>query len=154
MGAVQFSPALSTIAQTIQLSLSPVFMLAGIAAVMNVIAGRLGRVIDRARALEELHSRITAAEHARHLWELRLLDRRMKLTNAALLLAVTSAAVTCMTVGMMFVGELAKLHLGRYVAAAFVLAMALLISALLSFLAEVQVSLRANRVPRELLRSP
>lgn len=154
MGAVQFSPALSTIAQTIQLSLSPVFMLAGIAAVMNVIAGRLGRVIDRARALEELHGPITAAEHARHLWELRLLDRRMKLTNAALLLAVTSAAVTCVTVGMMFVGELAKLHLGRYVAAAFVLSMALLISALLSFLAEVQVSLRANRVPRELLRSP
>lgn len=152
MGAVQFSPAVSTIAQTIQLSLSPVFMLAGIAAVMNVLAGRLARVIDRARALEELHARITDAEHVRHLWELRSLDRRMKLTNAALLLAVTSAAVTCMTVGMMFVGELAKLHLGRYVAVAFVLAMVLLIAALLAFLLEVQVSLRANRVPRDLLR--
>ncbi len=149
---MQFSPALSTIAQTIQLSLSPVFMLAGIGAIMNVLAGRLGRVIDRARKLEEEHDRITEAEHARHLWELRSLDRRMKLTNAALLLAVTSAAVTCMTVGMMFVGELAKFHLGRYVAAAFVLAMALLISALLAFLLEVQVSLRANRVPRDLLR--
>ncbi len=152
MGAVQFSPAVSTIAQTIQLSLSPVFMLAGIAAVMNVLAGRLARVIDRARALEEVHKRITPVEHERHLWELRSLDRRMKLTNAALLLAVTSAAVTCMTVALLFIAELAKLHIGRYVAVAFILAMALLIAALSAFLMEVRVSLRANRVPRELLR--
>lgn len=149
---MQFSPAVSTIAQTIQLSLSPVFMLAGIAAIMNVLAGRLGRVIDRARRLEELHERISDAEHIRHLWELRLLDRRMKLTNAALLLAVTSAIVTCTTVALLFVAELGKLHIGRYVAVAFILAMALLIAALGAFLLEVRVSLRANRVRRELLR--
>ena len=149
---MQFSPAVSTIAETIQLSLSPVFMLAGIAAIMNVLAGRLGRVIDRARVLEEVHKRITPAEHERHLWELHLLDRRMRLTNAALLLAVTSAAVTCMTVALLFIAELAKLHIGRYVAVAFILAMALLIAALGAFLLEVRVSLWANRVPRELLR--
>ena len=151
MGALQFSPAISTIAETIQLSLSPVFLLTGIAAVMNVLAGRLGRVIDRARALEELHGRISPAEHERHIWELRSLDRRMKLTNAALFLAVTSAAVICMTVALLFIAELAKLHIGRYVAVAFILAMALLIAALSAFLLEVRVSLRANRVPRELL---
>ena len=149
---MQFSPAVSTIAQTIQLSLSPVFMLAGIAAVMNVLAGRLGRVIDRARVLEELHQRIAPAEQERHRWELHLLDRRMKLTNAALLLSVTSAAVTCMTVALLFIAELAKLHIGRYVAVAFILAMALLIAALTAFLLEVRVSLRANRVHPELLR--
>lgn len=148
---MQFSPAVSTIAEAIQLSLSPVFMLAGIGAIMNVLAGRLARVVDRARVLEEAHSRITPAEHRRHLWELQLLDRRMKLTNAALLLAVTSAVVTCTTVALLFIAELGKLHIGRYVAVAFILAMALLIAALGAFLLEVRVSLRANRVPRELL---
>jgi hypothetical protein len=34
-------PAISTIAQTIQLSLAPVFMLAGIGQLLNVLAGRL-----------------------------------------------------------------------------------------------------------------
>ena len=53
-------PAISTIAQTIQLSLAPVFMLAGIGQMLNVLAGRLSRVIDRARKLEELHPRIDA----------------------------------------------------------------------------------------------
>ena len=38
-------PAVSTIAQTIQLSMAPVFMLAGIATLLNVLAGRLARVI-------------------------------------------------------------------------------------------------------------
>lgn len=45
-------PAVSTIAQTIQLSLAPVFMLAGIGQLLNVLAGRLSRVIDRARQLD------------------------------------------------------------------------------------------------------
>ena len=43
----------SAIAQTIQLSLAPVFMLAAIGQILNVLAGRLARVIDRARILEQ-----------------------------------------------------------------------------------------------------
>ena len=146
-----FTPAVSTIAQTIQLSLSPVFMLAGIGAIMNVLVGRLGRVMDRVRRLEDLREE-AGPVHDRHVRELRLLDSRMRFTNAALLLAVTSAAVTCTVVGLMFVAELARLQIGRYVAGAFIVAMVLLIAALVSFLLEVQVSLRANRVPPELLR--
>ena len=38
-------PGVTTIAQTIQLSLSPVFMLAGIGALLNVLVGRLARVV-------------------------------------------------------------------------------------------------------------
>ncbi len=44
-----FAPTVSTIAETIQLSLSPVFMLAGVGSLLNVLAGRLSRVVDRAR---------------------------------------------------------------------------------------------------------
>src|SRR3546814_12542064 len=51
---MEMFPAVTTIAQTIQLSLSPVFMLAGIGAILNVLVARLARVVDRARALEML----------------------------------------------------------------------------------------------------
>ena len=100
----------STIAQTIQLSLSPVFMLAGISGLLNVLAGRLSRVVDRARALEALHPRSTGPEHDRHVWELRLLDRRIVVINAALFLAVSSAVMTCLVVALLFVAELADLQ--------------------------------------------
>ena len=146
-----FSPAVSTIAETIQLSLSPVFMLAGIGALLNVLAGRLARVIDRARELEQLHPRSTGPEHDRYVWELRILDRRMELSNMGMLLAVSSAMITCVVVGLLFVAELGKFHFGRYLAVLFILDMALLVASLVCFLLEVRASLRANRVRAELL---
>ena len=144
--------AVSTIAQSIQLSLSPVFMLAGIGALLNVLAGRLSRVVDRARALERLHPATTGPEHDRHVWELRLLDRRISIINAGLILAVSSAVMTCAVVALLFVAVLAGLHLGVLVAISFILAMLLLIAALVSFLVEVRVSLRAIHIRPELLR--
>ena len=144
-------PAVSTIAQTIQLSLAPVFMLTGIGALLNVLAGRLSRVIDRARALEHLHPRSTGPEHDRHVWELRLLDRRISIINAALFLAVSSAVMTCAVVALLFVAELAHLHFGTLVALCFIMAMVLLISSLVSFMVEVRVSLRAVHIRAELL---
>jgi hypothetical protein len=147
-----YSPEVLTIAQTIQLSLSPVFMLAGIGALLNVLAGRLARVVDRARALEALHPRTSGPEHDRHVWELRLLDRRMTIINRSLFLAVSSAVMTCLVVAMLFVAVLTELHIGQYVAIAFILAMVLLIASLVSFMIEVRISLRAIHVRDELLR--
>lgn len=147
-----YSPAVSTIADAIQASLSPVFMLAGIGALLNVLAGRLSRVIDRARALERIHLESNGVERDRAVRELRLLARRMTITNAALLMAVSSAVMTCVVVAMLFIAVLLKFHIGQYVAAGFILAMALLIASLGAFMLEVRVSTHAIRIRDELLR--
>lgn len=144
-------PAVTTIAQTIQLSLTPIFMLAAIGQLLNVLVSRLARVVDRARMVEEWHPRSTGPEHDRHVWELRLLDRRMTVINRALVLAVSSAVMTCLVVVLLFVAELVKLHIGTVVALFFILAMMLLIAALLGFLVEVRTSLSAIHVRQELL---
>ena len=144
-------PAVSTIAQTIQLSLSPIFMLAAIGQLLNVLAGRLARVVDRARVVEEWHPLSSGPEHDRHVWELRLLDRRMTVINRSLVLAVSSAAITCIFVALLFVASLFALHIGTIVAVIFILAMALLISSLIGFLLEVRISLSAIHVRSELL---
>lgn len=148
---MSLSPAVTTIAQTIQLSVSPVFLLAGLGAMLNVIAGRLGRVVDRARALEALHPRSTGPEHDRHVWELRLLDRRMAVINAALFLCVASAILICCVVALLFVAELINLHIGTVLALMFIVAMLLLIVGLVMFMIEVRMSLRATHVRVELL---
>lgn len=41
------------IAHIIQLSIAPVFLLTGVGTLLNVLSGRLARIIDRARALEQ-----------------------------------------------------------------------------------------------------
>ena len=150
--AMAYSPAVSTIADAIQASLSPVFMLTGIGALLNVLAGRLSRVIDRARVLERLHHETQGMEHDRAVTELRLLSRRMSIINTALFMAVSSAVATCLVVAMLFIGVLLKFHIGQYVAAGFTLAMALLIASLSAFMYEVRVSTHAIRIREELLR--
>ena len=144
-------PPLSTIQQAISLSLSPIFMLAGIGSLLNVLAGRLSRVVDRARAVEALHPASQGPEHDRHVWELRLLDRRMGVINLALVFAVSSAVMTCIVVSLLFVSKLVRLHIGTAVAVTFILAMLFLISALVSFLVEVRMSLIAIHIRPELL---
>ena len=39
------------IAHLIQLSIAPVFLLTGVGTLLNVLSGRLARIIDRARAI-------------------------------------------------------------------------------------------------------
>ncbi|OQW43520.1 MAG: hypothetical protein A4S12_00480 [Proteobacteria bacterium SG_bin5] len=145
------APAVTAIAQTIQLSLGPVFLLAGLGAILNVIALRLGRVVDRARALEVLHPRSTGQEHDRHVRELRQLDRRMAVINASLFLCVASAIAICALVALLFVAELADWHIGTLVAWLFIGAMLLLIGGLSMFMIEVRLSLRATQIRVELL---
>ena len=144
-------PAVSSIAQTIQLAIAPVFLLAGIGAILNVLAGRLSRVVDRSRVLEQLHANSEGEEHQRYVRELRIVDRRMRLANAAIALIVASAIIVCMLVAMLFITQLAGLAFRVAVAVAFVLGMALLIAGLVLFLIEINLALSYLYVREELL---
>jgi len=146
-----FSPYVSTVAETIQTAIAPVFLLAGIGAILNVLAGRMSRVVDRVRALEALHPRSTGPEHDRHVWELRILDRRISVINHALSMCVASAVAICLVVALLFVARIINLHIGLSVALLFIIAMALLTAGLILFLIEVRISLRAIHVRAELL---
>lgn len=145
-------PAAATVAQTIQLSLSPAFMLTGIGALLGVLAGRLSRVIDRARYLEDLHEVHTGEAHERHVAELRMLARRMSILNLSLFTGVSSAVMNCLVVALLFVTGQAHMQAGRTVAFSFILAMAFLIAALVSFLVDVRASVSTIRIRAELLQ--
>ena len=146
-----FAPGLSTVAATIQTAIAPVFLLAGIGAILNVLAGRLARIIDRTRALEALHPRSTGPEHDRHVWELRILDRRIGVISAAISLCVASAVAVCVVVALLFVARIVNLHIGLAVAILFIGTMILLTVGLLLFMIEAHISLKAIHVRAELL---
>jgi hypothetical protein len=143
--------AVTQLAHTIQLSVAPVFLLAGISGFLNVVAGRLARVVDRARVLEREFTPQDHADHARQVWELRVLDRRIKYANRAIALCAASGVMICLVVAGLFTSALAGLGFGRTMAVMFVLAMALLIAGLACFLVEVRVAAETLRVRDELL---
>lgn len=139
------------IAQLIQLAIAPVFLLAGIGALLNVVAQRLARVVDRARALErEFHS-YDEDERGRAAAELCLLDRRMKVANWAISACTASALFTCLLVAILFVADLSEFAFGQAIAMLFIATMLLLIAGLVLFLYEIRLAMRSLRVRSELL---
>ena len=141
----------STIAHFIQLSIAPVFLLAGIGAIMNVLANRLARVVDRVRSLEKDFAGACPEAQRLARFELSLLARRMRLVNGSITLCTASALFVCLVVAVLFVGGLADVYVGRPIALLFILAMALLIVGLVLFLLEVRTAARTLRVREELL---
>jgi hypothetical protein len=141
-------PAVSTIAHQIQLAVAPVFLLAGIGSILNVMAGRLARVVERARTLERDFASFDEGARGLATAELRILDQRMTVVNLALSACTAAALFVCVLVAMLFIADLADFAFGRAVAWLFVLAMGLLIFGLVLFLWEVRLAMRALRVRR------
>ena len=143
--------AVAQIADIIQSALGPVFLLAGIGAFLNVCAGRLSRIVDRARDIEPLLLKSRESEHDRYLREIRVLDRRMALVGRAIWLAVLAAVLICLVVVLLFAGTLVSGHFGTAIAVLFMACMVLLGSGFAVFLVETQVGARAVRVRNALL---
>ena len=139
------------IAQTIQLSVAPVFLLLATGALLNVLTGRLARVVDRSRDLIARWAATEGKEHERLVDELRAADRRMDIINNSILSAVGCGITVCLLVTLLFIQELLRLDLGIAVSAVFALAMLLLLGSLILFLIEVRLAIRTIHVPIELL---
>jgi hypothetical protein len=143
----------SDMARAIQLAIAPVFLLAGIGAFLNVIAGRLARVVDRARVLEALHGEARGEDRVRYVAELHTLEKRMTSASRSIYLGTASGLMVCLLVIVLFVGELIDFNLGDLIAVLFVIAIALLGGSMLLFLRETRVALGALHVREDLLRA-
>lgn len=144
-------PQVSQIAQTIQLAVAPVFLLAGIGAFLNVCTGRLARVIDRARAVEELVLTTRGQQHDRLVAEIRMLDRRMGVVNGAIFLSVASACAICLVVILLFTAQLFRGHFGNTIALLFIITMVLQAAAFATFIQEIRLASRSIHVRNEVL---
>lgn len=143
---------ISLLAQIIQLSIAPVFLLTAIGAFLSAITTRLGRVIDRARVLESIIASDGAEDNVIAINELVGLDRRMLLANRAVGLSIGSALTVCALITVLFISAVSPIHLDQIVPILFILALLLLTAALTAFLMEIRISIRTVRVRAELIR--
>lgn len=150
------SPApLMDIAHVIQQAVAPVFLLSGVAAMLNVLTNRLARVIDRARQFErDYHALPVGEERVQLRRRLLELSRRARLANRAITLCTVCALVICLVIIALFGSAVLDLNAGYEIAGLFVLAMLALIGGLVSFLQEifiatttVRIELPKDRVP-------
>lgn len=139
------------IAQTVQLALTPVFVLVAIGGIMNILSTRLGRIVDRSRELLARHGDTQGREHDEIVREMRIADRRISLIGNALLVLVLSSLCVGLTVVLLFLQEFIGITLATAVACAFIIAIMLLMWALVLFLRETREAADALRIPRAFL---
>ncbi|MBO0736654.1 MAG: DUF2721 domain-containing protein [Alphaproteobacteria bacterium] len=129
--------SLDLVAHVIQVALTPIFLLSGIATLLNVFATRLARVADRVdqinKAIEETGSE-KKAELTRQLSHLR---RRSVALDTAVVLGAVAAASTCASVFTLFVGALRNATDPSVLFSSFGLAIVATISAIAAFTMEM-----------------
>lgn len=135
---------IETIASVIQLAVAPVFLLAGIAGLLNVLSVRLGRAVDRVRVVE---TRLGKEPHSDHVTvlqaEISALWSRIRLANWSIRMFVAGALVVCLVIVSLFFSELAQFNMSAAIVVFFLGAMLLLIMGLILFLIEVSISTRS-----------
>jgi len=136
-GALNQISSLDLVAHVIQVALTPIFLLSGIATLLNVFSTRLARVADRVeqitKAMEDADPD-ESVELARQLLHLR---RRSIALDAAVVLGAIAAASTCASVFTLFVGALRNSTVASILFTTFGLAIACTISAIGAFTTEM-----------------
>jgi hypothetical protein len=140
------SENITDIAKAIQLALGPVFLMTGIAGMLNVMSGRLSRIIDRGRALTEGNAAFESHEHTSLEMELKMLERRRHFTSFAIMMCTVAALLVCMVIVALFLEVMFNVPLHWIVGALFTMATLALVVGLSFFLREVHMSANTNRI--------
>lgn len=136
---------INDVPQAIQLALGPVFLLTGIAGLLNVMAGRLARIIDRGRHLTDDVADLESLPPALHR-QLALLDRRRHFASAAITACTLAALLVCMVVTSLFLEALLDVPLRWLVGLLFTGATLALVVGLAYFLREVHLATTTIRI--------
>jgi hypothetical protein len=127
----------------IQLAITPVILLTGVGALMLTLTNRLGRVVDRTRALASQMRLAESNERPNLESQLAILWRRAKLIRMAVTLAGLSMFFACVLVLAIFVDAIVRRDFGIELVVIFIASVLSLISALVAFLKDIWLSLHA-----------
>lgn len=133
---MQAAMTISTVANAIQLSVAPVFLLTGIGAILAVMANRLARIVDRFRVISLSGDQTQVKKNE----EMTMLLRRSRWVHWAISLSTVAALLVCIVIAALFIGSELRLDSSRVVSMLFITAMLALIIGLLCFLREIHLS--------------
>ncbi len=127
----------------IQLAVPPVFLLTAVSGMIGAVAGRLARIIDRARVLEERLRDSADTEFIKGAYaELVRLRRRGLLANGAIGFLTLCAFMIGLTIILLFLGETTAFQGESWAIVSFLFGVFCFMLALSCFLAETWMATR------------
>jgi Protein of unknown function (DUF2721) len=141
---MNFAPDLATVTHGIQLAVAPVFLLTAVSGLIAAVAGRLARIIDRARSLENRLETggVEPARAEKMYTELQQLRKRGWLVNGAIALLTFCALLIGLTIILLFLGEAAEIATFKIATICFLSGVICFLFALVCFLAETLMATR------------
>ncbi|MDB2405622.1 DUF2721 domain-containing protein [Arcobacteraceae bacterium] len=135
-------PNNDAIIHLIQLSVAPVFLIAGVAGLLNVFASRLIRILDRLEALDDfLDNQIKEDSNYKKPEALKdrrkVLIRRMQNINWAIFFGTTTGLMVALVILSVFASSLLAFNSQTFISIFFILAMISLSISLILFLREI-----------------
>ena len=126
----------------VQLSLSPVFLLAAIGAVMNVMTSRLIWVANKIDKITAAHKAGSAEDLVR---ELPALELRRVYAQRAVMLSTAAALTISIVIVLLFVSAFVRTPMGSLVALTWIVTMGFIVAGLGYFLMETRTASKRNR---------
>lgn len=146
---MQIVESVSTASEVIQHAVAPVFLLMGVSALLGVLTGRLGRVVDRFRSLSEQcsMSQLENPVCINYKNELKLLANRGEWVHWSITLCTITLLLVAVIIGVLFLGAAVSWKVTWLVPPIFIAAMLSLILGLGCFLREIYLSKHTFRLP-------
>ena len=138
--------ATGELARLLQTSISPIALISGVGLLLLSMTNRLGRVIDRSRALSaQLRSGADPASAARERAQLSVLARRARLLWSSIAAVMVTVLCSCTMVLLLTTMAFLQVNLRTAVVSLFFLGLLALLVSSVVFFADVLLSLRALR---------
>lgn len=134
---------------TLQVAIGPVILISGVGLLLLSMTNRLGRAIDRARQLKEVERTGTEAAGARVKGQLEIIWRRANLIQASIVWASTAVLLAGLLIIFLFIGKLMHWQITVVLVILFCGCLAAVIVAMIYFIRDINLSLRALRLDLE-----
>lgn len=118
---------------------------------MNILSTRLSRIVDRSRLLIDRHGETDGSDHDTVVREMRMLDKRIEIIGRAIFTMLLSGLTIGVVIAMLFLDGFTSWNLHLTTAAAFTIAIALMMYALLLFVRETRIASASLRIPHSLM---
>jgi len=129
--------SLEEVAHIIQVALTPVFLLSGLAGLLSVFSTRLGRVADKVDTLSDAIAAAEDEDAAELSLQFDYLRKRSVALDIAVVLAALGGGATCAAVLALFMGFLFEATIARILFFLFGAAVLFTLGALIAFVIEM-----------------
>ncbi len=143
------SPEVERVVHVLQAATAPAVLVSGVGLLLLTMTNRLARAIDRTRALarEQRAPGARSADVLRR--EALILLRRAAILRGAITAGASSVLLVALTIGLTFVAAELDVRVEGWILGCFGLALAALVVAMVLFITDLRLSLRALHVEVE-----